>query len=172
MRALAKTLRARASEHSSKFCEQFEQRPNFASTFKLDGTIRYPYIKETYADSPQKSRHLQICPQSWNHLYRNSFVHCIGLEIYEMVYGQTSNHLEKTRLKNPTRDTNSKIQRPSIKHAIWNIPEHSGTSRNIPEHPGTSNNYHNYEKKMCKTRSPSPGASNFHTASVKRRFHK
>ena len=36
-------LRARSSEHSSKFCEQFEQRPNFASTFELDGTIRPPY---------------------------------------------------------------------------------------------------------------------------------
>ena len=42
MRAVAKKLRPRASEHSSNFCEQFEQRPNFASTFKLDGTIRYP----------------------------------------------------------------------------------------------------------------------------------
>ena len=38
-----KILRARASEYSSYFCEQFEQRPNFASTFKLDGTIRYPF---------------------------------------------------------------------------------------------------------------------------------
>ena len=26
------------------FCEQFEQRPNFASTFKLNGTIRYPSV--------------------------------------------------------------------------------------------------------------------------------
>ena len=42
MRALAKILGARASKHSSKFCEQFEQRPNFASTIKLDGAIRYP----------------------------------------------------------------------------------------------------------------------------------
>ena len=33
----------RVSEHSCNFCEQFEQRPNFASTFKLDGTIRYPF---------------------------------------------------------------------------------------------------------------------------------
>ena len=41
MRALAKTLRARASEHLSNFCEQFEQRPNFASTFKLNETIVY-----------------------------------------------------------------------------------------------------------------------------------
>ena len=41
MRALAKILRARASEHLSNFCGQFEQRPNFANTFKLDGTIRY-----------------------------------------------------------------------------------------------------------------------------------
>ena len=42
MRALAKILRSRASAHSSNFCEQFGQRPNFASTFKFDGTIRYP----------------------------------------------------------------------------------------------------------------------------------
>ena len=42
MRAVVKILRARASEHSSNSCEQFEQRPNSASTFKLDGTIRYP----------------------------------------------------------------------------------------------------------------------------------
>ena len=36
------SMRAPASEHSSNFCEQFEQRPNFESTLKLDGTIRYP----------------------------------------------------------------------------------------------------------------------------------
>ena len=35
MRALAKLLRARGSEHTSNFCEQFEQRPNFASAYKL-----------------------------------------------------------------------------------------------------------------------------------------
>ena len=38
MRAVAKVLRARASEHSSQFCDHFEQRPNFASTFKLNGS--------------------------------------------------------------------------------------------------------------------------------------
>ena len=43
MRALAKILRARASEHSSNFCQQFEQWPNFANTLKLDDTIRDPY---------------------------------------------------------------------------------------------------------------------------------
>lgn len=43
MREVAKILRARASEHSSYFCEKFEQRPNFVSTFKLNGTIRYTY---------------------------------------------------------------------------------------------------------------------------------
>ena len=37
MRVVAKILRTRESEHSSNFCEQFEQRPNFASTFKLKG---------------------------------------------------------------------------------------------------------------------------------------
>ena len=53
MRAVAKILQARASEYSSNCCEQFEQRPNFVSTFKLNGTIRYPYkdllISEEYA---------------------------------------------------------------------------------------------------------------------------
>ena len=44
MRAIAKILRARASEHSSKFCEQIEQRPNFASTRKIFMTIRYPSL--------------------------------------------------------------------------------------------------------------------------------
>ena len=32
-------------QHSSNFCEQFEQRPNFGSTFKLDETIRYHFKK-------------------------------------------------------------------------------------------------------------------------------
>ena len=41
--AVAKILRARASEHASNFCEQFEQRPNCAGTFKLNETILYPY---------------------------------------------------------------------------------------------------------------------------------
>ena len=35
MRAIAKILQARASENLSKFCEELEQRPNFASTSKL-----------------------------------------------------------------------------------------------------------------------------------------
>ena len=43
MRALTKILRARASEHPCNFCDQFKQRPNFTSTFKLNGTIRYPF---------------------------------------------------------------------------------------------------------------------------------
>ena len=39
----SKILRSRAGGHSSKFCEQFEQSPNFASTFKFNaGTIQYP----------------------------------------------------------------------------------------------------------------------------------
>ena len=41
MRALTKLLRARARASD---CEQFEQRTNFASSFKLDGTIRYAYL--------------------------------------------------------------------------------------------------------------------------------
>ena len=42
MRAVAKIFRARESEHPCNFCQQFKQRPNFVSTFKLNGTIRYP----------------------------------------------------------------------------------------------------------------------------------
>ena len=43
MRAIVKILRAQTSEHLSKFCEEIEQRPNFASTLKFQGTICYPY---------------------------------------------------------------------------------------------------------------------------------
>ena len=40
MQAVAKILRERANEHLSSFCEQFEQRSNFASRFKSNGTIQ------------------------------------------------------------------------------------------------------------------------------------
>ena len=39
-RALAKILRARASEHSSNFPGNLSKRQNFVSTFKLDGAIQ------------------------------------------------------------------------------------------------------------------------------------
>ena len=39
MRAIVKILRALTSEYLSTFCEQIEQRPNFASTLKFQGTI-------------------------------------------------------------------------------------------------------------------------------------
>ena len=42
IRAVENIFQARASQHLSNFCEQFEQTPNFASTFKLYGTIPYP----------------------------------------------------------------------------------------------------------------------------------
>ena len=45
MRAVAKILRARASKHPCNFCAQFEQRPNFASTFKLNETILHPFSR-------------------------------------------------------------------------------------------------------------------------------
>ena len=48
MRTLLRILRTRASKHLSIFCEQFEQRPNFGSTFKLDGTISYPWFCYAY----------------------------------------------------------------------------------------------------------------------------
>ena len=41
---LQKFCEKRTSEQSSNFCEQFEQRLNFASTFNLDGIILYPLL--------------------------------------------------------------------------------------------------------------------------------
>ena len=46
MRAIAKSLRARASEHSSKFTSNPSKgqiSSNFVSTFKVNGTISYPF---------------------------------------------------------------------------------------------------------------------------------
>ena len=67
MRALAKILRAQASEHSSNFCEQFEQRSDFASTFKFDVTIRYCSLSSstlTRKDGVKSTvRQLALSPQ-------------------------------------------------------------------------------------------------------------
>ena len=52
MRAPAKFLRERASEHLQNFCEQFEQRLNFSSTFELDRTIRHPLYKWVLCKKP------------------------------------------------------------------------------------------------------------------------
>ena len=62
MRAIAKIFGARASEHSSKFCEQIAQRPNFASTRKIFMTIRYPFCSE----SLRKRKHKQFCVQEFS----------------------------------------------------------------------------------------------------------
>ena len=53
MRAIVKVLRARASEHLSKFCEQIEQKPNFArEQLKIFMTIRYPFnLKQSFIRS-------------------------------------------------------------------------------------------------------------------------
>ena len=69
MRAVAKILRARASEHSFNVCEKFEHRPNFASTFKLNGTIWYPWKKSpvrTGFIERIHSRVQQPCKIYWN----------------------------------------------------------------------------------------------------------
>ena len=65
MRPVAKILRARASEHPCNFCEQFEQRPNFASTFKLNETILHPYTWMTIKDV-QKRFQGYDCLQRFN----------------------------------------------------------------------------------------------------------
>ena len=74
MRALAKKLRAQASEHSSNFCEQFEQRPDFVSTFKFDVTTRYCSLRTLTKKDRVKStvRQLALSPQRQG-LRRKSF---------------------------------------------------------------------------------------------------
>ena len=63
MRALAKFLRARASEHPSNYCEQFGQRPNFASAFKLDGTNYDGTIRRKVSGTSVTPK-LQLCDAS------------------------------------------------------------------------------------------------------------
>ena len=43
MRAVAKLLRAQAGAHLYNFCERFEERSNFTSTYKVNGTIQYSW---------------------------------------------------------------------------------------------------------------------------------
>ena len=57
MRAVAKILRARANEHSSNFCEQFEQRSNSASTFKLNGPFDTPPIVSSNSHPTERMSH-------------------------------------------------------------------------------------------------------------------
>ena len=73
MRRFGNILRARASEQSSKFCEQFQERPNFASTFRLDGTIRYPSLGECMFCSVG-STNCCVCDASRNVFARGRFV--------------------------------------------------------------------------------------------------
>ena len=44
MRAVAKILRAGASKHSSNFCEQVDQMPNFAEHFQIEWDYLIPYL--------------------------------------------------------------------------------------------------------------------------------
>ena len=72
MRAVAKILRARASEHSSNFCEQFEQRPNFASTFKFNETIQYPsHAHSKHCETLETNILLQVSRKNGDQLNRN-----------------------------------------------------------------------------------------------------
>ena len=48
MRALVKVCNAWANEHALKCCEQFEQKPNFASTWKFWRTIHDPSCRHVH----------------------------------------------------------------------------------------------------------------------------
>ena len=90
MRAVAKLLRARASEDSSSlFCEQFEQTPNFAITFKLNGTIRCPFeglIREVNLDVYGKrqtanGKKIKLLPSVFSSLYSRSKIFVFAVNI-------------------------------------------------------------------------------------------
>ena len=51
----SKKFASMSSEHSSNFCKQFEQGPTFASTFKFNGTIRYPSAGKIFCPSANMS---------------------------------------------------------------------------------------------------------------------
>ena len=98
MRALAKIFRARASEHSSNSCDQFEQRPNFASTFKLCqcSQIKLLVVTNTFPNISKLQR-----PWSTETPNLNS----IHIALYILKYWKTNlqSHpmLEKQRQQDP-----------------------------------------------------------------------
>ena len=53
----------RACEHSSNFCAQFEQRPNFASTFNWMGPFDTPYMyaEQDHMGKTTQQRHKYTC---------------------------------------------------------------------------------------------------------------
>ena len=59
MRAVSKILRVRAREHSSNFCEQFEQRPNFAFSAGVRWTDRWTktICRSSRVPQPMKNCH-------------------------------------------------------------------------------------------------------------------
>ena len=62
---------------SSNFCEQFKQRPNFASNFKLNGTIRYPLPLST---------NVHLCSYTFISVFIHLFV-CLFALLF--IYHQT-----------------------------------------------------------------------------------
>ena len=73
-RAPAKVLRAGASEQLSNFCQQFEQRLNFASFFKWDGPIQYPF----FVGTPKTTQTGNWNPKNWRLRYAcSNFAHSI-----------------------------------------------------------------------------------------------
>ena len=70
MRTVAKILHTRASKHSCNFCEQFEERPNFATTFKLNETILHPLC--VHRNVPFQKYSLMECIPRWQ-FFQNHF---------------------------------------------------------------------------------------------------
>ena len=60
-------MRARASEHPCNFGEQFEQRPNFASTLKLNGTSGgLLWFFEIWSAPPKHTGVSDVFSRFWN----------------------------------------------------------------------------------------------------------
>ena len=67
MRAVVKILRARASEHSSNFCEQFERRPNFTTTSENAKIIKHSESRNCHALSCEKMVECRYWKVSYSH---------------------------------------------------------------------------------------------------------
>ena len=128
MRALAKISRPRANEHSSNFCEQFKQRPNFASTFKLEWTIQYSYIFHTKGVCCTSHRKCGLLLKfSWESLYMQvriakNFPRPLWLRPKE-IFGNTGLVLFCKFLNQISRKTISSWQKTAFFHTnltFWN----------------------------------------------------
>ena len=140
MRAVAKILRARASEQPCNFCAQFEQRPNCASTFKLNETILYPFswsqpelaflcVFRFLSKALPAFRISQLCSERRKTVKLGFYLHDCHIEICCRLIQNTvsakiyydSNGNNDLNSNSPTKSSflNNFAQKKGEKHNLW-----------------------------------------------------